>query len=103
MKIYIINIFKIYSFYIEKYIVVYYNIFIIIKKEAGYMIIDVTGIELTPENGGRDCKGNGFHYDENGELLECCCNECDYAVCCLEDAELSLYSAEFYGQIDCKD
>ena len=47
------------------------------------MIKDITGIELTPGNCGKDCKGNGEHYDENGELLECCCDECDYMMCCL--------------------
>lgn len=35
------------------------------------MITDVTGIELTPGNNGEDCKGNGKHFDENGNLIEC--------------------------------
>ena len=47
------------------------------------MIIDITGIELTPGNNGIDCKGNGKHLDENGNLIECCCDECDYMLCCL--------------------
>lgn len=42
------------------------------------MIIDITGIELTPGNNGEDCKGNGKHLDENESLIECCCEECDY-------------------------
>jgi len=46
------------------------------------MIIDVTGIELTPGNGGRDCLGNGERFYENGERVECCCDECDYMICC---------------------
>jgi len=74
-------------------------IFAINKKEVECMIIDVTGVELTPGNGGRDCKGNGLHYDENGGLIECCCDECDYAVCCLEDTELSLYPAKIFVKI----
>lgn len=41
------------------------------------MIIDITGIILTPGNGGNDCLGNGEHTDENGNLIECCCDECD--------------------------
>lgn len=41
------------------------------------MIIDITGIELIPGNGGKDCPGNG----ENGN--ECCCDECNYLGCCL--------------------
>lgn len=49
------------------------------------MIIDVTGIELTPGNHGIDCLGNGEHIDINGELIECCCDECDYMLCCIED------------------
>lgn len=48
------------------------------------MIIDITGIELTPGNGGRDCFGNGEHYDKNGNLIECCCDECDYLLCCTQ-------------------
>ncbi len=46
------------------------------------MIIDVTGIVLTPGNGGEKCLGNGKHYD-NGEMIECCCDECDYLMCCV--------------------
>ena len=49
------------------------------------MIIDTTGIEITPLNGGKDCKGNGKHFDENGMLIECCCDECDYLACCMLD------------------
>lgn len=48
------------------------------------MIIDVTGIELTPGNFGKDCLGNGFHVDEKGKNIECCCDECDYMRCCFE-------------------
>lgn len=53
------------------------------------MIIDVTGIELTPENCGRDCLGNGTHYDSNNNLIECCCDECDYMMCCMENHDFS--------------
>ena len=28
--------------------------------------IDITGIELIPGNGGKDCPGNGEHTDGNG-------------------------------------
>ena len=42
------------------------------------MFIDVTGITLTPGNGGADCLGNGEHPG-----IECCCDECDYMLCCL--------------------
>ncbi len=46
------------------------------------MIIDVTGTVLTPGNDGKDCLGNGSHYDEFGNLLEICCEQCDYFLCC---------------------
>ena len=46
------------------------------------MIFDVTGVILTPENSGRDCFGNGEHTDGNGNLIECCCDECNYFLCC---------------------
>ena len=48
------------------------------------MIIDVTGIELKPGNDGVDCLGNGKHIDKNGDYIECCCDECDYMLCCLK-------------------
>ena len=48
------------------------------------MIIDITGIVLTPGNGGLDCLGNGLHTDNNGDPIEWCCGECDYAVCCYD-------------------
>ena len=51
------------------------------------MIIDITGIELIPGNSGKDCPGNGEHYDENGELIECCCDECDFYLCCIGEEE----------------
>lgn len=47
------------------------------------MIIDVTGIKLTPGNFGKNCLGNGRHRNIKGKLLECCCDECGYMLCCL--------------------
>ena len=46
------------------------------------MILDVTGVELMPGNGGQDCPGNGRSCDERGNLIEPCCDECDYMMCC---------------------
>ncbi len=43
------------------------------------MIVDNTGTVLTPGNMGRDCLGNGEHLE-----IECCCDACDYLICCLE-------------------
>lgn len=44
------------------------------------MILDVTGVELFPGNFGQECPGNGEHVD-----IECCCEECDYMLCCTDD------------------
>ena len=44
------------------------------------MITDVTGIILIPGNQGENCPGNGAN-----PAIECCCDECDYMLCCLED------------------
>ena len=43
------------------------------------MIVDITGVELIPGNLGKDCPGNGSNPD-----VECCCDECDYLLCCTE-------------------
>ena len=48
------------------------------------MIVDVTGIILTPGNHGKDCLGNGSHFGKSGKRIECCCGECDYLICCTE-------------------
>ena len=63
------------------------------------MIIDVTGIELTPGNNGEDCKGNGKHLDKNGNLIECCCDECDYLICCTVDPGME--RCKECGNADC--
>lgn len=47
------------------------------------MIIDITGIELIQGNNGKDCPGNGLNTS-----IECCCEECDYMLCCLESHNL---------------
>ena len=64
------------------------------------MIIDITGIVLTPGNGGKDCLGNGMHVDENGNRTEWCCDECDYAICCYEP-ELFAACCEDCDDLDC--
>lgn len=45
-------------------------------------MIDITGIELTPSEQGKDCIGNGEHFDENNNPIECCCDECSYYMHC---------------------
>ena len=49
------------------------------------MIVDVSGVILTPGNEGKNCLGNGEHFDIKGNLIECCCDECDYLICCTKD------------------
>ena len=44
------------------------------------MVSDMMSIELTPGNYGQDCIGNGTYED-----IECCCDECDFMLCCIED------------------
>lgn len=49
------------------------------------MITDISGVELTPGNFGKDCKGNGKHQDAQGNPIECCCDECNYLLCCTSE------------------
>ena len=51
------------------------------------MIKDCTDIELTPGNMGSDCQGNGKHVDKDGNVIEWCCDECDYMMCCFSDLD----------------
>ena len=46
------------------------------------MMIDATGVILIPGNSGDNYPGNGEHTDENGNPIECCCDECDYFLEC---------------------
>ena len=48
------------------------------------MIIDITGTELIPGNLGIDCPGNGKHTRKDGSIIECCCDECDFYLCCID-------------------
>lgn len=52
------------------------------EKELPESFVDVTGTVLTP---GRPdiCKGNGETYDENGKLIECCCDACNWLIACI--------------------
>lgn len=65
----------------------------IMKKTKNFIlrkntIVDITGVELIPGNDGKDCLGNGNHTDRRGNLIECCCDECDYLICCTENHEM---------------
>ncbi len=51
------------------------------------MLRDRTGTLLVPGNGGRDCPGNGSGRDESGNRIECCCEACDWALCCEDSHE----------------
>lgn len=48
------------------------------------MITDNDNLALMPGNNGNDCPRNGNHVQANGQLIECCCDECDFMMCCLE-------------------
>ena len=48
------------------------------------MIIDITGAVLLPGKQGRDCPGNGMNTN-----VECCCDECDYLLCCIYGENLT--------------
>ena len=52
------------------------------------MIIDVTGMELIPGNGGDNCPGR----------IECC-GECDFLQCCLEEFDAG--KCEKCSKTDC--
>ena len=49
------------------------------------MIIDITGIKLTPGNAEKECLGNGKHKDSMGKLIPICCDECEYLMCCISE------------------
>lgn len=51
------------------------------------MIVDVSGVILTPGNYGENCMGNGEHFDDEGNLIECCCDECAYLMCCAYESK----------------
>ena len=58
------------------------------------MLVDISGTVLIPGNGGKDCPGNG-----SVPGVECCCNECDYFLCCFDiDYEKSCASCK---DLDC--
>ncbi len=61
---------------------------IVTKITREKFIVDVTGTILTPGNCGKDCLGNGEHYNRRGEIIECCCDECDYFLCCADDFDM---------------
>lgn len=48
------------------------------------MIKDTDDIMLNPTNLGKNCLGNGKHYDKNGNLIPICCDECDFYICCID-------------------
>ena len=38
-----------------------------------------------PSLHGKDCPSDGHHFDENGNEIECCCDECDYYLECFPE------------------
>ena len=53
------------------------------SKEIPKMVIDITGVELTPANP-KECLGNG------DQGYECCCDECDYFLLCFPEYNVML-------------
>jgi hypothetical protein len=53
-------------------------------KEQATVIIDVTGVPLSPGNP-KDCEGNGEHPGK-----ECCCDECDFFMECYPEWDTPL-------------
>lgn len=43
------------------------------------------GFKITPGNGGKECKGNGTYKDDDGNEIECLCDECDFFMCCIDE------------------
>ena len=41
------------------------------------------GFKITPGNGGKECMGNGTYTDDDGNKIECICDECDFLMCAL--------------------
>lgn len=50
--------------------------------------VKTDNMDFVPGNYGEDCPFNGECYDEKGDLIECCCDECDYMIDCFLDGEL---------------
>ena len=48
------------------------------------MRIEITTSRYLPGDEGRLCRYNGKHYTVFGGKIECECDGCDYAMCCLE-------------------
>lgn len=63
------------------------------------MAVDVTGTLLTPGWSGKRCKGNGEHKNLFGKYIECCCDECDYMMCC--DESFDMEECEFCNDREC--
>ena len=53
------------------------------------MISDITETILSPGNGGADCQGNGEYFDDQGNHIECCCDACDYLLCCISKFDIN--------------
>ena len=55
------------------------------------------GFEYIPGNGGKDCPGDGLHRDKRGKIIECCCDECDFLICCIEG-----FKCDNCGEYECE-
>lgn len=54
-------------------------------KRCETMFLDIPDNLLFPGNKGKNCIGNGEHKNKYGVLIDCCCENCNYFLCCYED------------------
>jgi len=59
------------------------------------MTVEITKAGMIPGNHGKDGPGNGKHRDENGNVIECCCDECDYLSRCFPTMSDDTYNVEW--------
>lgn len=48
------------------------------------LYIDISGVWLKKPGNPNKCRGNGNHKNIIGRPLQCCCDECDYALECIQ-------------------
>ena len=72
-----------------------YTLFYFLTIRSYKMSMD---LNLIPGNEGNDCPMNGTHIDENGEIIECECDECDFMMCCMANFDYQLCENCFYNE-----
>ena len=52
------------------------------------------GFILNPSKDGKDCLHDGEHIDENGEIIDCYCGECEHYLTCFGHEVLEYFTNE---------